>query len=38
MALFADFKATREERWLRERFPDYPDYARRVRKLIPFVH
>ena len=36
--LFLEVKATREERWLVDRFPDYPDYQRRVRKLIPFVH
>jgi len=36
--LFLEVKATREERWLVDRFPGYPDYQRRVRKLIPFVH
>ncbi len=36
--LFLEVKATREERWLVDRFPDYPDYQRRVRKLIPLVH
>ncbi len=35
---FLDVKATREERWLTSRFPDYPAYQRRVRKLIPFIH
>ena len=34
---FLDFKSKREERWLVEKFPDYPEYRRRVRKLIPFV-
>ena len=38
LLLFLEVKATREERWLVDRFPDYPDYQRRVRKLIPFVH
>jgi protein-S-isoprenylcysteine O-methyltransferase Ste14 len=33
-----DLKSRREERWLRERFPDYPAYQRRVRKLIPFIY
>jgi protein-S-isoprenylcysteine O-methyltransferase Ste14 len=28
-------KAHREERWLRERFPDYADYARRVPRFLP---
>ena len=36
--LFLEVKATREERWLVDRFPDYPDYQRRVRKLVPFIH
>ena len=38
LLLFLEVKAIREERWLVDRFPDYPDYQRRVRKLIPFVH
>lgn len=33
-----DRKATREERWLAERYPDYPAYRNRVRKLIPFLY
>ncbi|MGE0442472.1 MAG: isoprenylcysteine carboxylmethyltransferase family protein [Gemmatimonadales bacterium] len=32
------FKAAREERWLVERYPEYRDYQRRVRKLIPFIY
>jgi protein-S-isoprenylcysteine O-methyltransferase Ste14 len=32
---FFDLKARREERWLRERFADYDDYARRVKRFIP---
>lgn len=35
---FFDAKARREERWLRERFPDYAGYARRVQRLIPGVY
>ena len=35
--VFLDAKSRREERWLAERFPEYPAYQRRVRKLIPFV-
>ncbi len=27
-----------EEKFLRERYPDYNDYARRVRRLIPFIY
>jgi protein-S-isoprenylcysteine O-methyltransferase Ste14 len=36
--LFFDYKATREEGWLTERHPDYPAYARRVRKFIPWIY
>lgn len=32
---FFNAKARREERWLRERFPGYPEYARRVPRFIP---
>jgi len=35
---FADIKASREERWLRAKFPEYAGYQKRVRKLIPFVY
>jgi len=35
---FFDYKAGKEERWLTERHPEYADYARRVRKFIPFVY
>ncbi len=38
LGLFFKAKADREERWLRERFPDYADYARHVRQLIPWVY
>jgi protein-S-isoprenylcysteine O-methyltransferase Ste14 len=38
LLVFVDCKATREERWLREKFAEYGEYARRVRKLIPFVY
>jgi len=36
--VFFEIKVAREERWLAERFSDYPDYQRRTRKLIPFLH
>lgn len=36
--VFLDLKSRREERWLADRFPDYANYQRRVRKLIPFVY
>jgi protein-S-isoprenylcysteine O-methyltransferase Ste14 len=38
LALFFDAKASREERWLTSRFPEYAAYRRRVKKLIPFVY
>lgn len=33
-----DAKARVEERWLHQRFPAYADYARRVRRFIPWVY
>jgi len=36
--LFFDYKATIEERWLTERHPGYPAYAKRVRKLLPRLY
>jgi protein-S-isoprenylcysteine O-methyltransferase Ste14 len=38
LTVFFDLKVTREERSLGERFPEYADYTRRVRKLVPFVY
>lgn len=35
IAVFFDRKVEREERWLRERFPEYDAYTQRVRKFIP---
>ena len=34
---FFHAKARREERWLREKFPGYADYARRVPRFIPRI-
>lgn len=31
-------KASFEERFLREKFPDYSDYIKRTRKLIPYIY
>lgn len=31
-------KARREERWLREKYPEYADYERRVRRFIPWLY
>ncbi len=36
--VFFDVKSRTEERWLTEKYPDYPGYRRRVRKLIPWVY
>jgi len=36
--LFFDMKSRREELWLVEAYPGYPEYQRRVKKLIPFVY
>ena len=38
LALFFDAKARREERWLRERFVAYEDYAKTTRKFVPWVY
>jgi len=36
--IFIDIKSRREERWLEERYPDYDDYKKQVKKLIPFIY
>ena len=36
--LFFDMKSRREERWLVEAYANYPDYQRRVKKLIPAIY
>lgn len=36
--LFFNYKATQEEAWLTERHPEYANYARGTRKLIPWVY
>lgn len=38
LGLFFDVKSRREELWLIEHFASYPDYQKRVRKLIPFLY
>jgi len=38
LVIFFDIKSAREERWLVDKFPGYPEYQRRVRKLIPFIY
>ncbi len=36
--LFFSYKASREEQWLTERHPEYADYARHVKKFIPYIY
>lgn len=36
--IFFDRKAAREERWLIEKFPDYAQYRKRVKRLIPGIY
>ena len=36
--VFFDIKSRREEAWLRQRYPGYSEYARRTRKLIPYLY
>jgi len=38
LAIFFDAKARHEERWLRQQFPEYADYERRVRRFIPWIY
>jgi protein-S-isoprenylcysteine O-methyltransferase Ste14 len=38
LAPLFDSKARREERWLRQQFPDYVSYERRVRRFIPWLY
>jgi protein-S-isoprenylcysteine O-methyltransferase Ste14 len=38
LLILFDIKSRREERWLQAKFPQYADYQRRVKKLIPFVY
>ncbi len=38
LGVFFDAKARREERWLRDQFPEYAAYERRVRRFIPRLY
>jgi protein-S-isoprenylcysteine O-methyltransferase Ste14 len=38
LAIFLNAKARREERWLRQQFPEYTSYERRVRRFIPWIY
>ncbi len=35
--IFFSYKASREERWLTERHPEYADYAHRVKRFVPWL-
>jgi len=37
LLVFFHLKSRREERWLVERYPEYADYQKRVKKIIPFI-
>ena len=38
LAVFFNAKALREERWLREKFPEYAAYEQRVRRFVPWIY
>jgi protein-S-isoprenylcysteine O-methyltransferase Ste14 len=38
LLVYFDVKSRREEQWLKDKFPGYGAYQKRVRKLIPFVY
>ena len=38
LLVFFDLKSRREEAWLQERFPGYPAYRARSRRLIPWLY
>lgn len=38
LAFFFDAKARREEKWLRQRFPEYAEYQERTRRFVPGVY
>ncbi len=38
LAPLLDAKARREERWLRQQFPEYAGYDQRVRRFVPWIY
>ena len=36
--IFFDSKARREELWLMEKYPDYGNYRKQVKKLLPGIY
>jgi len=33
-----DAKSRKEERWLRQQFPDYEAYQKRTRRFLPWIY
>ncbi len=38
LLIFFEIKSSREENWLLQKYPDYSEYRRRVKKLIPGIY
>jgi protein-S-isoprenylcysteine O-methyltransferase Ste14 len=38
LTFFLNAKANREEAWLLEKFPEYKDYRKKSKKLLPFIY
>ena len=38
LGLFFDTKARREERWLKQRHPEYGEYQRRAARFLPWIY
>jgi protein-S-isoprenylcysteine O-methyltransferase Ste14 len=38
LAVFFDLKSRREEIWLAEKYPEYPNYRTRTRRLLPWIY
>jgi protein-S-isoprenylcysteine O-methyltransferase Ste14 len=38
LLVFFDLKASQEETWLNEKYPDYSNYRQQVKKLLPWVY
>jgi protein-S-isoprenylcysteine O-methyltransferase Ste14 len=38
LSIFFDLKTRKEEMWLTEKFPEYTEYQKRVKKLIPGLY
>ena len=38
LGIFLNAKANREENWLIQKFPEYDDYRKTTKKIIPFIY